>query len=90
MVTQSVDKEYRDQGIRCMGLSPGTVATQMQHEIKASGVNPVSKLEWSDHIPPEWVATCILWMCGPAGDRLGGQKVSLHDENLRRELGLIT
>ena len=22
-------------------------------EIKASGINPVSKLDWSDHIPPE-------------------------------------
>ena len=27
-----------------MGLSPGTVATQMQRDIKASGMNPVSEL----------------------------------------------
>ena len=39
-------------GIRAIGLSPGTVATDMQREIKSSGINPVSQLEWTDHIPP--------------------------------------
>ena len=52
MLTRMVDKEAGAAGIRAIGLSPGTVATQMQKEIKASGMNPVSKLDWSDHIPP--------------------------------------
>ena len=60
MLTRMVDKEAADKGVRAMGLSPGTVATQMQKEIKASGINPVSKLEWSDHIPPEWPAQALL------------------------------
>ena len=33
-------------------LSPGTVATYMQEAISASRLNPVSQLDWSDHIPP--------------------------------------
>lgn len=45
MLTRSLDQEERANGIRAMGLSPGTVATQMQREIKASGVNPVSQLK---------------------------------------------
>ena len=90
MITRSVDKEYGDKGIRCIGLSPGTVATQMQRDIKESGVNRVSRLDWDEHIPPEWVARCILWMCGPAGDDLCGTEVSLREENVRRAVGLIS
>lgn len=88
MLTRCADKEARDQGIRAMGLSPGTVATQMQHDIKASGINPVSQLDWSDHIPPEWVAKALIWMAGPAGDAHLGEELSLRDENWRRQLGL--
>lgn len=90
MLTRNLDKEYADQGIRAMGLSPGTVATQMQRDIKASGINPVSQLDWSAHIPPEWVAQTLAWMCGPEGDAFAGQEVSLRDENIRRKVGLIT
>ncbi|KMW59280.1 Dehydrogenase [Candidatus Rhodobacter oscarellae] len=89
MLTRMIDKENRDDGIRAIGLSPGTVATEMQREIKASGVNPVSKLEWSDHIPPEWPAKCLVWMCGPEADAHLGEELALRDEGLRRQLGLI-
>ncbi|MEQ9693032.1 SDR family oxidoreductase [Shimia sp. SDUM112013] len=89
MLTRCVDKEARDKGIRAIGLSPGTVATEMQREIKASGVNPVSQLEWSDHIPPEWPAKCLLWMCGPEGDDWLGDEISLRDENIRKAVGLV-
>jgi NAD(P)-dependent dehydrogenase (short-subunit alcohol dehydrogenase family) len=59
MLTKATHKEYANKGIRVVGLSPGTVATDMQVAIKASGINPVSTLEVSDHIPPEWPAQCI-------------------------------
>lgn len=75
--------------LRIMGLSPGTVATDMQVRIKASGVNAVSALDPSAHIPADWAARTLLWMCGPAGDGLRGQEVSLRDENIRRQVGLI-
>ncbi|MBU2941145.1 SDR family oxidoreductase [Shimia thalassica] len=89
MLNRCVDKEARDKGIRAIGLSPGTVATEMQREIKSSGVNPVSKLDWSDHIPPEWPAKCLLWMCGPGGDDWLGDEISLRDEGIRKAVGLI-
>ncbi|SFM04614.1 SDR family oxidoreductase [Shimia aestuarii] len=89
MLTRCVDKEARDKGIRAIGLSPGTVATQMQREIKASGINPVSQLEWSDHIPPEWPARCLLWMCGAEADAWLGDEISLRDEDIRRKVGLV-
>ncbi len=88
MLTEMADAEERSRGIRAMGLSPGTVATEMQREIKASGVNQVSKLDWSEHIPPEWVAKALVWMAGPAGDDWLGREVSLRDEAVRRAVGL--
>ena len=88
MLTMCADKEGREHGIRAMGLSPGTVATEMQREIKASGVNPVAQLDWSDHIPPEWPAKALLWMCSSDADAFIGQEISLRDPDIRQRVGL--
>ena len=88
MLTRMTHLEYGAQGIRALSLSPGTVATQMQRDIKASGIGPVSALDWEDHIPPEWVARALVWMCGPEADGYCGQEVSLRDEGIRRAVGL--
>jgi NAD(P)-dependent dehydrogenase (short-subunit alcohol dehydrogenase family) len=88
MLTRSCDLEGRAQGIRAIGLSPGTVATEMQRTIKSSGVNPVSQLDWSDHIPPEVPAKALVWMCGPEADDWLGQEISLRDPDIRRKAGL--
>ena len=90
MLTRAAHLENADKGLRIMGLSPGTVATQMQRDIKASGINPVSKLNWEDHIPPEWPAKCLLWMCGEGGDSHLGEEISLRDEGIRSAVGLST
>ena len=88
MLTRMLHHENGAHGIRAMSLSPGTVATQMQREIAASGVNPVSRLPWEAHIPPEWVGRALVWMAGPAGDAHLGQEVSLRDEGVRAAVGL--
>jgi len=89
MLTKCLHKEAVGNGIRAMGLSPGTVATQMQREIKASGVNPVSQLEWTDHIPADWPAKCLLWMCSKDSDEFLGEEISLREETIRRRIGVI-
>lgn len=89
MLTRNADLEARDKGLRIMGLSPGTVATEMQRDIKASGINPVSALDWSVHIPPEWPARALVWMCGPEADAFLGTEVSLRDDTIRRRIGLV-
>lgn len=88
MLTKMAHKEYGDKGIRAISLSPGTVATQMQRDIKASGINPVSQLDWSDHIPPEWVAKALVWMCSDDADGYLGDEISLRDEGIRAKLGV--
>lgn len=89
MLTRMADLEARAAGVRVLSLSPGTVATDMQRAIKASGVNAVSQLDWSAHIPPEWPARALWWMCSSEADDFLGAEVSLRDESLRRRIGLI-
>lgn len=74
--------------LRIMSLSPGTVATAMQRTIRASGINPVSQLDWDAHIPPDWPARALAWMCTPDADGWVGREVSLRDESIRKRLGL--
>lgn len=89
MLTRCADLEARDKGLRILGLSPGTVATDMQRDIKASGINPVSQLDWSVHVPPEWPARTLVWMCSPQADEFLGTDVSLRDDSIRAKVGLI-
>ena len=88
MLSRTADLEAREKGLRILGLSPGTVATQMQREIKASGFNAVSQLDWSVHIPPEWPARTLVWMCSPDADAYLGADVSLRDQAIRDLVGL--
>ncbi|MFN4129542.1 MAG: SDR family oxidoreductase [Paracoccaceae bacterium] len=89
MLTRAAHLEEGGNGLRIMGLSPGTVATDMQVRIKASGINPVSALDPAVHVPAEWPAKCLLWMCGPGGDAWLGEEVKLRDESIRRAIGVL-
>ncbi len=87
-LTRCADKEYRDRGIRVVGLSPGTVATEMQVSIKASGINPVSQLDPSVHIPADWVAKAIAYLCTDDAAEFAGTDFSLKTDDGRARVGL--
>ncbi|MBL4768708.1 MAG: SDR family oxidoreductase [Rhodobacteraceae bacterium] len=89
MLTSSLDQEERENGIRAMGLSPGTVATQMQREIKTSGINRISEMAWEDHVPADWPARALLWMCSPDADEFVGSEIRLRDEVILGRVGLV-
>ena len=89
MLTRSAHLEEAPHGLRIMGLCPGTVATDMQRVIAASGVNPVSQMDWSAHVPPEWVARALVWMCSGDADDLLGEEVRLRDAAIRQRVGLV-
>ena len=88
ILTECLHLEEGHHGIRAMGLSPGTVATDMQRVIKASGINPVSQLDWDDHIPVDWPARALLWMCSSDADEFLGSDVSLRREDICQRIGL--
>lgn len=87
-LTRCAHKEYADLGLRIVGLSPGTVATDMQRQIKASGINPVSQLDFDSHIPPEWVARAIAYLCHETSDAHLGTDFSLKTNEGRMAVGL--
>nr|WP_298362409.1 SDR family oxidoreductase [uncultured Litoreibacter sp.] len=87
-LTGVAHKEYAADGIMVVGLSPGTVATDMQVSIKESGINPVSQLDPSVHIPAEWVAQTIAYLCGPEAKKHAGTDFSLKTDEGRKAVGL--
>jgi len=88
MLTRSLHLEYGGQGIRAFGFRPGTVDTEMQGEIRASGLNPVSRMPREAHAPPEHPARVIAWLCGPEAQDLVGRELTIRDPELRRRAGL--
>ena len=87
MLTMAADKEYREAGINVLGYSPGTVATEMQVKIKTSGINPVSKLEVTDHYPPEMPARALVYLSGAGGLPWLGGDCSHKDAEFRQIMG---
>ena len=87
-LTRCAHKEYAAHGIRVVGMSPGTVATDMQVAIKQSGINPVSQLDPSVHIPTEWVAKAAAYLVGEGGAAYGGRDFSLQTDEGRKAVGL--
>jgi len=87
-LTRCADKEYADSGVRVVGLSPGTVATDMQISIKSSGINPVSEMAATDHIPAEWVAKAALWLCTDEAAAFNGTDFTLKTNEGRELVGL--
>ena len=87
-LTRVADLEYRSKGLRVIGLSPGTVATTMQEQIRDSGINPVSRLDWSAHIPADWVAQAIAWLTTSDADAHLGADFSLKTPEGRQAAGL--
>lgn len=89
-LTECAHREVGSRGIRVVGLSPGTVATEMMGKIKSSGINPVSQLDWSSHIPPEWAARAVAFLCGPEGADYAGTDFSIKTLEGRAVVGLPT
>ncbi len=88
MLTRCAHLENKGQGVRVFSLSPGTVATDMQRKIKASGINPVSQMDFSQHAPVEAPARALVWLCTDAAAEFAGQEISLRDPEMRARIGL--
>ncbi|CAN5708939.1 SDR family oxidoreductase [soil metagenome] len=88
MLMRSAHLENKGRGIAFFSLSPGTIATDMQRRIKASGINPISQMDFADHAPPEDPARALAWLCTPEAAALSGQELSLRDPGFRARIGL--
>jgi len=88
MLTEALALECKSQGLRVFGLSPGTIDTDMQVKIRASGVNPVSQIPRENLAKPEDPAKATLYLCSKDADDLIGTEVSLRDSGFRARVGL--
>lgn len=88
MVTRSVALEYGARGVRIFGLAPGVIDTGMQGRIRASGINPVSKLARSDLASVDEPAHALVWLCTPEADNLAGTEIDIRDDAFRRAAAL--
>jgi 3-oxoacyl-[acyl-carrier protein] reductase len=88
MVTRSIELEHRAAGIRVFGFQPGTTDTDMQVVIRASGINPISKIPREQLTPVAHPARAIVYLCTPEADDLAGKEFSLRDDDFRRRIGL--
>lgn len=86
MLTRSLLLETT--GIRIFGFSPGTIDTDMQVKIRASGLNQVSQIPRANLSPVEHAVRGLLYLCNDASDDLVGQDVSIRDEAFRGRIGL--
>ena len=88
MLGRSLMLEYGAQGLRVYGFAPGIVRTDMQVKIRASGINPVSRISPDDLLPAEQPAALIAWLCrAEAGDFPQGE-CDIRDQELRRRAGV--
>ena len=88
MLTRSIDLEHRAAGIRVFGFQPGTTDTDMQVTIRASGINPISKIPREQLTPVAHPARAIVYLCTKEAEDLAGKEFSLRDDDFRRRIGL--
>jgi 3-oxoacyl-[acyl-carrier protein] reductase len=88
MLTRAIELETKGKGIRVFGFSPGTIDTDMQVKIRASGLNMISKIPRADLSPVEHAVRGLVHLCVKASDDLIGQDASMRDDTFRKRIGL--
>jgi NAD(P)-dependent dehydrogenase (short-subunit alcohol dehydrogenase family) len=84
MLTQVIAHEHAN--IRAYGFRPGVVDTDMQSQIRASGINRVSKLKREDLLKPQIPAAAITWLLRNAPVDLSGQELDIRDEAFKARM----
>ncbi len=87
MLTRSIALESGEK-VRIFGFSPGTIDTDMQVKIRASGMNQISQIPRASLSPVEHAVRGLVYLCDGAADDLQGQDVSMRDEPFRMRIGL--
>jgi NAD(P)-dependent dehydrogenase (short-subunit alcohol dehydrogenase family) len=86
MLTRSIHYEYADRGVRAYGFRPGDIDTDMQARIRASGINPESRVPRQDLVKPEIPASAVTWLFRQQPVDLSGQEVDIRDPEFRKRL----
>ena len=88
MLTRSIKLETGGRGIRIFGFSPGTIDTDMQVRIRASGMNMISRIPRADLSPVAHAVRGLMYLCTTDAEDLLGQDASMRDDAFRKRIGL--
>ena len=88
MLTRAIKLETGGRGIRIFGFSPGTIDTDMQVKIRASGINAISQIPRANLSPVEHAVRGLHYLCNDSSHDLIGQDVSMRDDAFRKRIGL--
>ena len=88
MLTQSLALEYGAAGVLSFGFAPGVVDTGMQAAIRASGINPVSRIPREALAPAAEPARAIAFLATPAAAPFAGREIDIRDADFRLACGL--
>jgi NAD(P)-dependent dehydrogenase (short-subunit alcohol dehydrogenase family) len=80
-LTRTAALEYAKQGIRVNAINPGTIETQIAHDV-VNG-NPEAFAEMVGKIPmgrigrPDEIAAAVLWLCSEGASYVLGQALTV-------------
>jgi 3-oxoacyl-[acyl-carrier protein] reductase len=88
MFTKAIALEAEGRGVMVYGFAPGLVDTDMQVQIRSSGINQVSQLPKEKLSSPKDAAIAMTWLCANSPQDLSGQEIDIRDASLRQRIGL--
>ena len=80
MMTQMFATELQDSGVRFFFLGIPPTDTDMQADIRQSGLNPISQIAKEDLVSPQVPASAIAWLCGPEARQLEEVLLDVREE----------
>ena len=83
MMTLMFAKDMAESGVQFFFLGIPPTDTDMQAEIRAAGLNPISKIAKDDLVRPEVPASVMAWLCGPDARALGDVVLDVRDDVFR-------
>ena len=83
MLTAMCALELADSGVQFFFLGIPPTDTDMQGEIRAAGLNPISQIARTDLVAPDVTASIMAWLCGPEARALDEVMVDVRDARFR-------
>jgi NAD(P)-dependent dehydrogenase (short-subunit alcohol dehydrogenase family) len=83
MLTKCTQLEYGPQGVLSFNLIPGLIDTDMQANVRASGINEVSQLPKSALRPAAEPAQAVAYLLSGNADDLAGADIDIREAGFR-------
>lgn len=83
MMTMMFAKDLEGGPVQFFFIGIPPTDTDMQHEIRTAGLNPISQISQADLVHPDVPASVMAWLCGPAARRLDDVILDVRDDRFR-------